>query len=102
MENAEKKSLRKLLLEQRDRTSFDLMKIASKKMQKSLKKIESFRNATKIGVYYPIGSEVMTQDIIQELLSVGKEVYLPKTKDEDMEFRKITEFKDLEQGQFDI
>ena len=102
MENAEKKSLRKLLLEQRDRTSFDLMKIASKKMQKSLKKIEPFRNATKIGAYYPIGSEVMTQDIIQELLSIGKEVYLPKTKEEDMEFRKIIEFKDLEQGQFDI
>ena len=78
------------------------MKIASKKIQHSLKKIERFRNATKIGAYYPIGSEVMTQDIIQELLSIGKEVYLPKTKEEDMEFRKITEFKDLEQGQFDI
>ena len=90
------------MLEQRDKTSFDLMKIASKKMQKSLKKIESFRNAKKIGAYYPIGSEVMTQDIIQELLSIGKEVYLPKIKEEDMEFRKITEFKDLEQGQFDI
>ena len=102
MENTKKKSLRKLLLEQRDRTSFDLMKIASKKMQKNLKKIESFRNATKIGAYYPIGSEAMTQDIIQELLSVGKQVYLPKTKEENMEFRKITKFKDLEQGRFDI
>ena len=90
------------MLEQRDKTSFDLMKIASKKMQKGLKKIESFRNATKIGAYYPIGSEVITQDIIQELLSVGKQVYLPKTKEEGMEFRKINEFKDLEQGRFDI
>ena len=102
MENSEKNSLRKLLLAKRDNTSCDLMKIASKKMQNSLKKIESFRNATKIGAYYPIGSEVMTQDIIQELLSVGKEVFLPKTKEGNMEFRKITEFKDLEQGQFDI
>ena len=102
MENSEKKSLRKLLLEKRDNTSFDLMKIASKKMQKGLKKIESFRNATKIGAYYPIGSEVMTQDIIQELLSVGREVFLPKTKQDNMEFRRITEFKDLEQGQFGI
>ena len=102
MENSEKKSLRRRLLEQRDRTSFDLMKIVSKKIQHSLKKIEHFRNATKIGAYYPIGSEVMTQDIIQELLSIGKEVYLPKTKENIMEFRKITEFKDLEPGRFDI
>ena len=102
MENSEKKSLRKLLLEKRDNTSFDLMKIASKKIQKNLKKIEPFRNATKIGAYYPIGSEVMTQDIIQELLSIGKQVYLPKTKEDNMEFRRIMEFKDLEQGRFDI
>ena len=78
------------------------MKIASKKMQKNLKKIESFKNATKIGAYYPIGSEVMTQDIIQELLSVGKQVFLPKTKGDEMEFRRIMEFASLEQGQFDI
>ena len=90
------------MLEKRDNTSFDLMKIASKKMQKSLKKIESFRNATKIGAYYPIGSEVMTQDIIQELLSVGKEVHLPKTIGKKIEFRRIVEFANLEQGRFDI
>ena len=102
MENTEKKNLRKLLLGKRDNTSFDLMKIASIKIQKNLKKIESFRKATKIGAYYPTGSEIMTQDIIQELLSVGKQVYLPKTKEDNMEFRKITEFKDLEQGRFDI
>ena len=102
MENSEKKSLRKLLLEKRDNTSFDLMKIASKKMQRSLKKIEPFRKAVKIGAYYPIGSEAMTQDIIQELLSVGKHVYLPKTRGDMMEFRRILEFASLEQGQFDI
>ena len=102
MEDIEKRSLRKLLLEKRDNTSFDLMKIASKKMQKSLKKIEQFRNALKIGAYYPIGSEVMTQDIIQELLSEGKQVYLPKTKGNKMEFRRVLEFASLEQGQFDI
>ena len=53
-----KNALRSLLLEKRDKTSFDLMKIASKKMQKRLKKIEAFRGAHKIGAYYPIGSEI--------------------------------------------
>jgi 5-formyltetrahydrofolate cyclo-ligase len=54
------------------------MKITSKAIQKRLKKIDSFKNAKKIGMYYPIGSEIMTQDIIQEALSEGKQVFLPK------------------------
>ena len=101
-DSPEKKSLRNLLLEKRDSTSFDLMKIASEKMQKRLKKINTFRNAQKIGAYFPIGSEILTQDIIQELLSNGKEVFLPKVIGEKMEFRKITDFSSLEKGSFDI
>ncbi len=100
--NPEKESLRNLLLEKRDNTSFDLMKIASGKIQKKLKKIYAFKNAQKIGAYYPIGSEIFTQDIIQELLSQGKEVFLPKVIGEKMEFRKIKDFSSLEQGSFDI
>ncbi len=103
MENSpERKSLRSLLLEKRDNTSFDFMNIASKKIQKRLKKINTFRNAQKIGAYYPIGSEVLTQDIIQELLSNGKDVFLPKVMGENIEFRKIADFSSLEKGSFDI
>ena len=103
MEDSEKKiSLRNLLLEKRDNTSYDLLKIASDKMQKKLKKIYAFKNAQKIGVYYPIGSEILTQNIIQELISNGQEVFLPKVIDEKMEFRKITDFSSLEKGSFDI
>lgn len=95
-------SLRKMLLEKRDNTSFDLMEISSKQIQKRLKKINTFRDAMKIAAYYPIGSEVMTQNIIQEMLSKNKEVFLPKVIGADIEFRKITEFADLEIGSFDI
>ena len=97
-----KDSLRNILLEKRDNTSFDLLKIASEKMQKKLKKIYAFKNAQKIGVYYPIQSEIFTQDIIQELISNGKEVFLPKVVGEKMEFRKIIDFSSLEKGRFDI
>ena len=100
--NPEKESLRNRLLETRDNTSFDLLKIASGNIQKKIKKIFAFKNAQKIGAYYPIGSEIFTQDIIQELLSQGKEVFLPKVLGEKMEFRKITSFSSLEQGNFDI
>ena len=101
-DNPERKSLRSFLLEKRDNTSFDFMKIASKKIQKKLKKINAFSDAQKIGVYYPIGSEILTQDIIQELLSNGKEVFLPKVIGKNMEFRKIVDFSSLEKGSFDI
>ncbi len=101
-DSPERKSLRSLLLEKRDNTSFDFMKIASGKIQKRLKKINAFRDAQKIGLYYPIGSEILTQDIIQELLSNGKDVFLPKVIGEKMEFRKISNFSSLEKGSFDI
>jgi len=101
-DSPDRKSLRSLLLEKRDNTSFDFMKIASEKMQKKLKKINEFRDAQKIGVYYPIGSEILTQDIIQELLSNGKDVFLPKVMGENIEFRKIVDFSSLEKGSFDI
>ena len=98
----EKKALRKNLLERRDGTSFDMMKIASQQIHKKLRKSKIFKEATKIGAYYPIGSEVLTQDIMQEILSEGKELFLPKVKGKKIEFRKITDFSCLERGGFDI
>ena len=78
------------------------MKIAGKQIQKKLKKIPEFRLAESIGCYYPIGSEVPTQDIMQEAISNGKDVLLPKVIGDDLEFRKIKDFRDLEKGNFDI
>ena len=101
-DNSQKSSLRRLLLEKRDNTSFDLMNIASKQILKRLKKIRPFKDAQKIGAYYPIGSEIPTQDIIQEVLSSGKEMYLPRVAGSEMEFRRIDDFSSLERGSFDI
>ena len=71
MEDSEKKkSLRKNLLEKRDNTSHDMLKIASQKIHKRIGKIFAFKNAQKIGLYYPIGSEIFTQDIIQHMFHV--------------------------------
>jgi len=91
-----------MLLERRDATSFDMMKIVSQQIHKKLRKSKIFRDANKIGVYYPIGSEVLTQDIMQEILSSGRELFLPKVVEDEIEFRKITDFSCLEKGNFDI
>lgn len=78
------------------------MKIASKQIHTNLKKIPEFRNAKSVGGYYPIGSEVLTQDILQEAISNGKEIFLPKVIGKNLEFRKINGFGDLEKGSYDI
>ena len=101
-DNSKKNALRELLLERRDNTSFDLLKIASKKIQKRINKVYAFKDAKKIGLYYPIGSEILTQDIIQELISKGQEVFLPKVIGKNIEFRKIKDFSSLESGNFGI
>jgi 5-formyltetrahydrofolate cyclo-ligase len=100
--NTEKSSLRKVLLERRDSTSYDFIKLASEKIHNRLKQVQVFRNAKKIACYFPIGSEVMTQDIMQEMLGNGKEICLPKVVGDNLNFRKIGGLEDLEKGGFGI
>ena len=90
------------MLEKRDTTSYDFIQLASQKIHNRLKQIEVFRTAKKIACYFPLGSEVKTQDIMQEILGDGKEVFLPKVEGENLSFRKITGLEDLEKGVFDI
>lgn len=98
----EKESLRRMLIARRDSTSGDLLKIAAKRIQRRLEKINAYKRAKRIGLYYSIGSEIPTQDIIQELISTGRKVCLPKVLERDLEFREITDFANLEMGSFDI
>ena len=100
--NKEKANLRRFLLDNRDAISFDLIKIASKQIHKNLKKLRVFNETGSVASYYPIGSEVKTQEIMQEILSDGKTLSLPKVKGEDLEFRKVTDFGNLEKAGFGI
>jgi len=98
----EKARLRKQLLDARDALSLDFIKITSKEIQDNLRKVDFFRSAKSIGAYYSIGSEVQTQDILQEILNAGKQLALPKVVKNDLVFKKITSFSDLEQGNFSV
>ena len=89
-------------MDARDSLSLDFINITSKQIQDNLRKIEFFRNAKSIGAYYSIGSEVRTQDILQEVLKSGKEVSLPKVVKKDIVFKKINSLSDLEQGNFSV
>ena len=100
--NPKKNSLRKVLLEKRDNTSYDLINIASRQIHSNLKKIPDFTNAQSIACYYPIGSEVLTQDIMLEAMSKGKDILLPKVIEKNLVFRKVVDLLSLEKGKFGI
>ena len=94
--------MRKQLLDARDSLSLDFINITSKQIQDNLRKIDFFRNAKSVGAYYSIGSEVKTQDILQEILKSGKDLALPKVVKKDLVFKKINSISDLEQGNFSV
>lgn len=99
---AEKARLRRLLLDRRDLLSYEFIKIASEQIHKNLQKINFFKKAEKIGAYYSIGSEVLTKDILQEILKSRKELSISKVVDDNLVFKKISSFSDLEKGNFSI
>ena len=98
----EKRQIRKLLLEKRDNTSADYLQIASQKIYHKLVGIREFLQASTVGVYYPIGSEVHTQQIIVHSIKSAKEVYLPVIHKNEMTFGKIKDLEDLRKGELGI
>jgi len=98
----EKARLRKQLLDARDNLSLDFIKIASNRIRDNLRKIDFYRKATSIGVYYSIGSEVQTHDLLQEFFNQGKEFALPRVDRNDLVFKKISGLEDLELGNFGV
>ena len=101
-QTVEKSRFRKQLLDARDSLSLDFIKIASNRIRDNLRKIESYRQAKTIGAYYSIGSEVQTQDLLQEILNQGKELALPRVVKDEIVFKKISSFSELEPGNFSV
>ena len=90
------------MLDARDELSLDFIKIASNRIRDNLRKIDFYRNAESTGVYYSIGSEVQTHDLIQEFFNQGKEFALPRVEKNDLIFKKISSLSDLEPGSFGV
>ncbi|MDR4510940.1 MAG: 5-formyltetrahydrofolate cyclo-ligase [Nitrososphaeraceae archaeon] len=73
-----KEIIRKNVLEIRNQLSdIDIIKF-SKIINKKIITSKEFKNANCIGIYYPIGSEVQTFDIIRESLLMNKQIGLPR------------------------
>ena len=98
----QKAALRKHLLEKRDATSAELRIISSVKIHENLKKISSYSNSQNIACYFPIGSEVDTQQIMLNVLKQGKNLLLPRIVNNDIEFYIVSNLEKLEKGSFEI
>ena len=98
----EKARLRKQQLDARDKLSLDFIRIASSRIRDNLRKIDFYRQATMVGAYYSIGSEVQTHDLLQEFFNQGKEISIPRVDENDLIFKKISSFSDLELGNFSV
>lgn len=78
------------------------MSISSKQIRKNLSKIEEYRKAQTIACYHSVGSEVKTHEIMQEILSHGKTLALPRVEGDNLVFCNVKKFEDLEKGEFGI
>jgi 5-formyltetrahydrofolate cyclo-ligase len=97
-----KENIRRQFLEKRDWLSADWIEIASKQIRKNLGKVEQYRKAQTIACYHSTGSEVKTHEIMQEILSHGKTLALPRVEGDGLVFCDVKKFEDLQKGEFGI
>ena len=105
MDNIKKDSIRKEILEKRNALTIEEIRGKSDLIFQKLISMDIYKNARDILIYASMGSEVCTDEIISDALSVGKNVFCPKCTDTQngiMEFIKITDISQLVKGYFGI
>jgi len=98
----QKSALRKHLLEKRAATSAELREISSEKIHQNLKKISAYTNSQNIACYFPIGSEINTNDIMLDILEQNKNLLLPRIANDNLQFCIVSNLEKLEKGNFEI
>ena len=97
-----KAELRKQLLIARSRIPESVKKELSEKIAERLFFVREFREADSVFCYISKKKEISTGKIISHCLSEGKRVAAPVCIGEEMIFRYITGFDDLEKGSFSV
>lgn len=97
-----KNKLRKEYMKIRDYMSLSEIEQKSKIIEEKILNLNCLKEYKNILVYINIGSEVITENIINILLKKGKNVYIPKIINNEMIFLKINSIKDLKIGRYNI
>lgn len=77
------------MLYKRNRISSRQVYEKSKRVQYNVVNSRQFLIAGTVGVYFPVGSEVRTEEIIQKAICSGKKVALPRVESGEMKFYQI-------------
>ena len=103
----QKIEIRQKILRWRNSLSSSEIREKSALIQRRLMEFTEYNSADIVGLYYPIGSEVRTEDVINNALQNGKIVGLPKLSDHsnaEICFHKLSvsriDPKDLTHGRF--
>ena len=105
MDKMTKDDIRKNILSKRNSLTKEEIIKKSRRIFEILIKSPEYQDARNILIYASMGSEVRTDDIIENALAEGKNVFCPKctdTKNGIMDFVKIGSLSDLEKGYFGI
>lgn len=95
---SDKAALRRLLLRRRDSISHEMAQLAGRRIFERVRASPEFAGASTVACYYPTGSEVPTQDVMQEAASRGKRVCLPRVSGGSIAFRLVDDLRGLERG----
>jgi 5-formyltetrahydrofolate cyclo-ligase len=85
----EKEEIRKSMLKIRNSVPRTELFEKSKLIQLNILNSSRFATSETLGVYFPIGSEVRTEEIIQKGLDVSKKVALPSIDSNKMKFYEL-------------
>lgn len=97
-----KEELRKQLILLRDEVDCGKSREFSKKISENLFNLKEFKEAEEIFCYFSKKKEISTEDIISKALQENKRVALPVCVGNNMIFRYIRGFDDLEKGSFGV
>jgi 5-formyltetrahydrofolate cyclo-ligase len=88
---AEKNQLRVFMLYKRNSISIRQAYEKSKRVQHNVVNSHQFLIAETVAVYFPLGSEVRTEEIIEVAITSGKKVALPRVGSGGMKFYQIND-----------
>ncbi len=100
----EKNALRKLYAERRASIDVEKKKKLDKKIVDRFMTLATYRYAHTLLLYYPVKSEIDIRPLIENALSAGKRVALPRCESNTsvMHFHYINSLSDLTEGRFGI
>ncbi|MGN0430729.1 MAG: 5-formyltetrahydrofolate cyclo-ligase [Lachnospiraceae bacterium] len=93
-----KKEIRKRILAKRDALTYAERFRSEILVSERILGHQWYYKAESILLFASYGSEISTEEILQDALKRGKKVYLPRVEGEDMEFYRISSKEELKEG----